>query len=145
MKRARLVFLLVACVALAWTAWLAYMVATAADPVVVSAPQVHLASLVLAGQVSVNGEIATVKTVKVFKDEMQPARQKPLPEEITVVKWQADYPGSGQTLLLTLLKQPGDVATYELAPIPMPQGLMAPRVYPYSDSVRIQVERILQK
>lgn len=124
-----------------------YMVRIAADPVVVSAPQLHLASLVVAGVVTVHGDTATVKPMKVFKDELQVVRQKPLPDELQISKWQAEYAGNGQTLLLALSFKADNAnpSTYEVAPIPVPQGMFPPRVYPYSDSVRLQVEHILQK
>lgn len=144
MQRKTLIFSLMACVALAWTAWLAYWVVTAADPVVVSSPQLHFASLVIEGDVQVKGNLAEVKIIKVFKDDFQKTRQQPLPELIQV-EWEPDYHKvSSQRMLLACLKKQGNANSYyEIAPIPMPNGFRDPRVYPFTDSVRIQTERIL--
>lgn len=142
-QRKVLLFALVACLAAAWTAWLAYWVVTAADPVVVSAPQLHFASLVIAGEVQVKDNRAEVKIIKVFKDDFQKARQQPLPEVIQV-QWEPEFSKvKSPLMLLACLKMQGGAGQYEIAPIPMPHGFRDPRVYPFTESVRIQAERIL--
>lgn len=141
MKRYRVYFALAACVAIAWTAWLIYMVKVAADPVVVSAPQLYSASLVVAGTVTVDQGKATVAIVKTLKDSLQPLRPTPLPSRLVVNEWQSTFPADGVVLLALIKSIQGDA--YEVAPVPLPLQYLPPRVYRYSDSVRIQAERIL--
>lgn len=143
MQRKTLLFSLVACITLGWTVWLAYWVVTAADPIVVAAPQLHFASLVIAGEVQVKDNLAEVKIIKVLKDDFLKARQQPLPEFIQV-QWEPEFSKvNSQLMLLACLKKAGGAGQYEIAPIPMPHGFRDPRVYPFTESVRIQAERIL--
>jgi len=130
MQRARTLFALSALIALAWTACLVYLVKTAADPIVV-------------GNVTLEQGEAKVVVAKVVKDTVYVVRQQTVPKEIRIKAWPAKLNLDAQPLLLPLLKVPGDEATFELAPIPVPQGFFDPRIYPYTDSVRLQLERIL--
>lgn len=145
MSRPQWAFAGVLVVAIAWTGWLIFMVKTAANPVVVSAPQLHYATLVVAAHVTVKGETAQARIVKLFKDGLKGVRQAPIPETINV-QWLARYPTpTDQLMLLALI--PGQVAAnpvlYEVAPIPRPDKFLPAEVYPCTDSVRIQTERIL--
>jgi hypothetical protein len=149
MKPSKSLLLVFAVLAVAWTGFLVYLTVNAADPIVVSAPQLHLASLVVAAEVKpkADGE-AEAKVVKVFKDDAR--RAQPLPATITV-RWQTDFsvPGESTYLLaLTPLPSTPEKPTYEVRPVyarKSPEQPLQPRVYPYTDSVRIQVERILAK
>lgn len=143
MQRARTLFALSALIALAWTACLIYLVKTAADPIVVSAPQIHFATFIIVGNVTLENGEAKVVVTKVVKDTVYLVRQQSVPKEIRIKAWPAKLQMDAQPLLLPLLKVPGDEATFELAPIPVPQGFFDPRIYPYTDSVRLQLERIL--
>ena len=145
MSRPQWAFAGVLVVAIAWTGWLFFMVKTVANPVVVSAPQLHYATLVVVAHVTAKGDTAQARIVKLFKDDMKAARQAPLPETINV-QWVARYPKpTDQPMLLALIR--GEVAAnpalYEVAPIPRPDKFLPPEVYPYTDSVRIQTERVL--
>ena len=145
MSRPKWVFAGFAVVAIAWTGWLFYMAMTVANPVVVSAPQLHFATLVVAAEVTVTGEIAQAKIVKQYKDDLKGIRQAPLPETIKV-QWSAKYPIPTQQPMLLALRRsqmPADPGTYEVAPIPRPDRLLPPEVYVCTESVRIQTERVL--
>ncbi len=145
MRRIQLIFAGIALVALVWTAWLVYMAATVADPIVVSAPQLHFASLVVVGQVTVDGEKAEVKVVKTLKDDAKAIRPQPLPEKLHVA-WSNAFHKPGDQLMLLALKRSelvNDPASYEVTPIPRPDKFLNPVVYPYSESVQIQAARIL--
>lgn len=141
MQRARILFGLSALVALVWSAWLLYMVKVAADPVVVSAPQLYHASLVVVGTVTVDGNQGNVTIDKVLKDGLKPLRPAPLPNQVMVTEWKAEYPRQGKVLLALVKSMKGE--KYEVAPVPLPMQYLPPRVYVYTDSVRIQAERIL--
>jgi hypothetical protein len=143
MQRARILFGLSALVALMWSSWLFYMVKVAADPVVVSAPQLHHAALVVVGSVTVEGEQASVAIDKVLKDSLKPLRPTPLPTQVTVLGWKSDYAHQGKVLLALVKSMQGE--KYEVAPVPLPTQYLPPRVYVYTDSVRIQAERVLGK
>lgn len=146
MTRAKALFLLFAVLAAAWTGLLAYLAFTIADPVVVSAPQLHLSLLVVAADVKPAGhDEVEAKIVKVFKN----ASRMPgaLPPTIHV-QWSPAYDIAGvKTYLLALVPAPGppDRPTYEVTPLNprRPNDPPDVRVYPYTDSVRIQTERIL--
>ena len=144
MSRSQGVFAGVVVLAIAWTGWLAYMAKTVAKPFVVSAPQLYSATLVVVAQVTIQGETAQAKIIKTFKDDMKPVR--PTPQTIKV-QWPSSFPApSEQPMLLALIRiqLPNGASVYEIAPIPrldMSQAYAKP--YPYTDSVRIQTERIL--
>ncbi len=144
MSRSQGVFAGVVVLAIAWTGWLAYMAKTVAKPFVVSAPQLHNATLVVVAQVTVQGETAQAKIIKTFKDDLKGIR--PLPPAIKV-QWSSSFPvPTEQPMLLAVIRSPlsNDASVYEIAPIPrldMSQAYAKP--YPYTDSVRIQTERIL--
>lgn len=144
MSRSQGVFAGVVVLALVWTGWLAYMAQTVAKPFVVSAPQLYSATLVVVAQVTVQGETAQARIIKTFKDDMKAVR--PTPPTIQV-QWSSSFPVSTeQPMLLALIRSPlaNDASVYEVAPIPrldMSQVYVKP--YPYTDSVRIQIERIL--
>jgi len=144
MSRSQGVFAGVLVLAIAWTGWLAYMAKTVAHPVVVSAPQLHNATLVVVAQVTVQGETAQAKITKTFKDDLKAVR--PTPQTVKV-QWSSAFPvPTEQPMLLALNPNPtaNDASLYEIAPIPrldMSQAYAKP--YPYTDSVRIQTERIL--
>lgn len=148
MRQTKGIFAVFLCLALAWTSWLAYMAFTVADPIVVSAPQVHLASLVVVGKVTIEGASAKVKVVKIYKDDAQQRRQNPLPDLLTV-PWLASYPRSAdQSYLLPLVPELGQPGRYDVAPVYQQQANMnmlqpVSIVYPMTESVRIQVEKIL--
>jgi len=144
MSRSQGVFAGVVVLAIAWTGWLAYMAKTVAKPFVVSAPQLHNATLVVVAQVTVQGETAQAKIIKTFKDDMKAFRPTPLTIK---VEWSSSFPvPTDEPMLLVLIRKqlPDDASVYEIAPIPrldMSQAYARP--YPYTDSVRIQTERIL--
>jgi len=151
MSREKVLFVIFAGLAAGWTGVLAYLAFTIADPVVVSAPQLYLSTLVIAAEVKPMGnDEVRARIVKVFKN----ASRIPdaLPGTITV-QWSPGYGAPGvTTYLLALRPAPGkpDVPTYEVTPIPryLQRGNdhePDQRVYPYTDSVRIQTERILGK
>ncbi|MFT3879792.1 MAG: hypothetical protein QM703_09050 [Gemmatales bacterium] len=145
MSRPKWVFAAFAVMAIAWTGWLLYMALTVANPDVVSAPQLHFATLVVAAEVTVHGNTAEAKIVRQFKDDMKGRRQAPLPATIKV-QWSDKYPApTSQPMLLALKRSPlpAEPETYEVARIPRPDRLLPPVVYPYTDSVRIQTERVL--
>ncbi len=143
MQRARTLFALSAIVALCWTAWLVYLVKTAADPIVVSAPQIHFANFVVVGNVNPGQPHVTVAITKVVKDTLFAFHQKPTPKTIRIKDWPANLKIDRTPMLLPLLKVPGEEDVFELSPVPVPQGFFDPRVYPDTDSVRLQLERIL--
>ena len=134
-----------ALVALAWMVWLGYMVATVADPVVVSAPQLHYASLVIVGQVTPEGARAQIKVIKKLKDDLEKTRGQPLPEVLNV-DWSPSYPKPGnEPFLLPLVRSPlvNDPSAYTVAQVPRPDRFLPAVVYVLNNSVRIQAERIL--
>lgn len=148
MKQTRSFFFLALCLAIAWTCWLAYMAATVSDPVVVSAPQLHFASIVIMGKVTPEGATAKVEIKKIYKDSIQQVRQKPLPEVLTI-PWQESYPKSlDQVYLLALIPTlaQADGSSFQVAPVFKQENMKERQelvVYPMTDSVRIQTERIL--
>ena len=145
MNRPKWVFAGITVIAIAWTGWLLYMAITVANPVVVSAPQLHFATLVVAAEVTVQGDTAQARIVKQFKDDMKGVRQAPLPETIKV-QWSDKYPKPTQQPMLLALRRrqlPAAPDVYDVAPIPRPDRLLPPEVYPYTQSVRIQTERVL--
>lgn len=145
MSRPKWVFAGITAVAIAWTSWLLYMAMTVANPVVVSAPQLHYATLVVAAEVTLQGDIAQAKIVKQFKDDMKGARQAALPGTIKV-QWSDKYPKPTQQPMLLALRRrqaPAIQDVYEVAPIPRPDRFLPPEVYPYTPSVMIQTERVL--
>src|SRR5882724_12270710 len=112
------VFAGVVVLAIAWTGWLAYMAKTVAKPFVVSAPQLHHATLVVVAQVTVQGETAQAKIIKTFKDDLKAVR--PLPQTIKV-QWSSSFPvPTEQPMLLALIRSQSanDESVYEVAPIP---------------------------
>jgi hypothetical protein len=143
MPRARVLFAIAVLVAIMWTAWLVYLMKTAADPVVVSAPQVHFASLVVVGTVTPGQPHVKVAVTKVYKDMLFGVQQKPLPKELLVKEWPSNLKISTEPMLLALMRVPGEEGVFELAPVPVPTGFFNPRVYVFTESVRLQVERIL--
>ncbi|HQR05391.1 MAG TPA: hypothetical protein PLN21_01145 [Gemmatales bacterium] len=145
MSRPKWVFAGITVVAIAWTGWLAYMSVTVAKAPVVSAPQLHFATLVVAAEVTLQGDIAQARIVKQFKDDMKGVRKIPLPQTIKV-QWSDKYPKPTQQPMLLALKRsplPAPQDVYEIAPIPRPDRLLPPVVYHYTESVRIQTERVL--
>lgn len=145
MSRSKWVFAGMSIMAMAWTGWLVYMAMTAANPDVVSVPQLHFATLVIAAEVTLQGDSAQAKIVKHFKDDMKALRQAPLPPTIKV-HWSDKYPKpTDQPMLLALKRRqfPAAQDEYEIAPIPRPDRFLPPVVYFYTPSVRKQIERAL--
>lgn len=145
MSRPKWFFAGIVAVAVAWSGWLFYMAMTVANPVVVSAPQLHYATLVVAAEVTLQGDIAQARIVKQFKDDMKVARQVPLPN-IIKVKWSDKFPMPTQQPMLLALRHsqlPAAQDVYEIAPIPRPDRLLPPVIYDYTPSVKIQTERVL--
>lgn len=148
MQTAKWPFFLMLIVACAWTSWLYYMDVTVADPVVVSAPQLHMASLVVVGDVKLEGDQARVKVSKIYKDGAQLLRQKPLPGEL-LVNWSKSFPTpTSEPFLLALKPSPGVDARslYDVVPvhkIVSRKHVEIPVVYVMNESVRLQAERIL--
>lgn len=145
MKRQAWIFAGMVIVACVWSGWLLYQVQIAADPIVVSAPQLHLAPLVVVARVSSQGETAIATIEKVLKDDAKLARVTPLPDKL-LVNWPHSFPAAtGQSFLLALsrLSMENKDARYEVAPIPRPDRYLPPVVYPFSDSVRLQALKIL--
>jgi hypothetical protein len=149
MSRSKAFLALFAILALAWTGFLTYLAVTVADPIVVSAPQLQLATIVVAADVKPAGKgLVEAKLVKIFKDD--PRRPGQLPPTF-MVQWESAYdvPGVNTYLLaLTPVVASGDTLTYAVTAVPRyikKPGNPPPdvRVYPYTDSVRIQAERIL--
>lgn len=156
MTQKRILFLIFVVLAVCWTGWLAYQAYTVADPVVVSAPQLYFAAIVVTAEVQpdlkpsplegdgrVRGE-ATAKIIKIYKDELQALRQPP--QQIKVL-WPAAIPPPTQptTYLLPLHAAGGQNNLFEVVPIPTPSRFLDPQVYVFTDSVRVQTERILKK
>lgn len=151
MSRSKALLALFVVLALAWTGLLAYLAATVADPIVVSAPQLQLATIVVAAEVKpAEKGLVEAKLVKLFKDDARRPGQVPATFH---VQWDPAYdvPGVNTYLLaLTPVVGSGDKPTYAVTVIPRyikkPGNAPADaRVYPYTDSVRIQAERILGK
>lgn len=143
MNRPKWVFAGITLVAIAWTGWLLYMAVTVANPVVVSAPQLHYASLVVAAEVTLQGDMAHARIVKQFKDDMKGVRHGPLPETVKV-QWSDKFQKpTKQPMLLALKKSDAQNNIYEIAPIPRPDRLLPPVVYDYTPSVKIQTEQVL--
>jgi hypothetical protein len=149
-KRACFVFLGLA--AVAWTAYLAWLAHTVADPIVVSAPQLYYAPLVVVAEVRVEHQgLARATIRKIYKDDLQAHRSGPLPLEITV-HWLATFPQSSvaDQFLLALRPAAGEGSVYDAVPVPVPptrvhpDGFLPPRTYPYTESIRLQVEQILK-
>jgi hypothetical protein len=146
MKKRYFLFVAIAFLALSWTSWLAYQAYTVADPEVVSAPQLYLASFVVVAEVrpAQPGQV-TAKIIKVYKDDLVPFRQLPL--ELKVI-WPDTAPLPTQpTLFLLPLQGAGQASenVHKVVSIPTPQRLLEPQVYRFTDSVRLQTERILKK
>lgn len=144
-----------------WTGWLAYLAATSADPVVVSRPQMHLAPIILVADLGppANQRVqAQIKQIYKGKDQL-PAGDSPL-----TLAWSEKLCGwHGPGLYLLAVQRPlqaGDA--YALVPIPLSPGYVGLDhtdfhgrrheppdvyhvVYPWSASVKVQVEMILGK
>jgi hypothetical protein len=142
MKRPQWVFAGISVVAVAWTGWLLYMAVTVANPEVVSAPQLHYATLVVAAEVTLQGDIAQAQIVKQFTDDLKGIRSTPLPQTIKV-QWSDKFPTPTKQPMLLALKRSAAQDVYEIAPIPRPDRFLPPVVYHYTSSVRIQTERAL--
>jgi hypothetical protein len=148
MNRQKTLFMFFAVLALAWTGLLAYLAATVADPVVVSAPQVQLSTLVIAGEVrSLKFGRAEARIVKIFKNELRIQ-----PPDFVSVHWNPVFDIPGQTTYLFALSldpsSPPGKPVFVVTPLYMKKAQDHPedaRVYPYTDSVRVQTERILGK
>lgn len=144
MKNKLTLFLFFVLLAFCWTAWLAYQAYTVADPVVVSGPQLQLASVVVVAEVKpvANGLVAG-KIIKAYK---QALRQ--LPAEIKII-WPtaSPLPGQGTTYLLPLHPFGAQINSdlFEVVRVSTAQRLLDPEVYRFTDSVRLQAERILKK
>jgi hypothetical protein len=139
-KNLPILFVFIA-LAASWSGWLAYQAYTVADPVVVSAPQLQLASVVAIVQVlpAKQGAV-TARIVKAYKDELQPVRK--LPAEIQVAA-PIDEPLAEGMYVLALRQIDIEKNLYEIAPIPFIQTHAPPPIYPNTESVRLQTERIL--
>jgi hypothetical protein len=149
----RLFLILTACLFLIWTSWLAYQVATEADPIVVSRPQVEIAEIIIVADVDTPANQKAKITVKqIIKGKLLNKGEVPFTVEWPdlICGWQG--PG---TYLLTLTKN-GD----KLEPIPLSPGFGGLRhtdfqgrqkttvlidhiVYPWTESVKKQVEMIV--
>ncbi|HMP17192.1 MAG TPA: hypothetical protein PKD72_09235, partial [Gemmatales bacterium] len=139
----KLYFAFACLLALAWSGWLIHLVRTAADPIIVSAPQIHLASLVVVGRVSNSQPLAKVTIEKIYKNSLLQQNHKPVPKEVELKNWQYSDEKSAGLLLLPLAKLPGEDNLFEIAPIPVPNGYYPPRFYPLTESTFLQVQRIL--
>jgi hypothetical protein len=140
-------FLFFVLLAICWTVWLAYQAYTVADPVVVSGPQLQLASVVIVAEVKpvANGPV-TGKIIKVYKNQFKELRQ--LPAEIKII-WPtaSPLPGQGTTYLLPLHPfgaQPSN-DLFEVVRVSTGQRLLDPEVYRFTESVRLQAEMIMKK
>lgn len=144
----------------AWTAWLAYLAYTSADPVVISRPQMELAPIIVVADVKAPAEEHTQFHVqKVYRgQEKLPAARK---DGLTLA-WPPDlcgWRGPG-TYLLALQPPQRNGEPFQMVPMPTGPGFIGldrtdfhaqPQeniaifhvVYPWTDSIKRQVERLL--
>jgi hypothetical protein len=150
MRRNKVLFALFAAAAAFWTIWLGYHARLSADPIVVSAPQLHYATVVVVAEAQPAADgVARAKIIKVYKDSPEAVRAGPLPGEIAI-RWTDKLPvlAAPSTFLLPLRSsegRAGDLPLFEAALIPAPQGFFEGRIYPFSESVRMQTERIMAR
>lgn len=148
MRYSKWPFLAVLGLAMVWTGWLAYMASTVADPIVVSAPQLHLSSIVVVGKVTLEGANARVNVIRIYKDSLGQNRQKALPETLTI-PWLPHYPKTFDLpflLPLMVVQNIDGGTTFQVTPVFKQvdkKDIQVAVVYPLTESVRIQTERIL--
>jgi hypothetical protein len=141
---------------LAWTAWLVYQVATTANPIVVSRPQIFLAPVIIEAQVPEGmGSAREVTVTHVYRGHQflgVAAGAEPPPGLKLTIRYWGDvdnWKGAGN-YILALQKSPREQAGgYELLSIPFGGGVTAPgaarlTIYPVTASTRAQVEEALR-
>jgi hypothetical protein len=153
MKRANVLFIAAGVVFGLWTAWLAYEAATTTNVIIVSRPQLLMASIVVEADVPAGIGEREVIVKHIYRWENPPAWDKGAPRKVIVsdLGGARGWRGPGAYVLALEAGSDPQKQTYRLVPVPSSPGfrpqpdseLAKPPIYPATDSTRYQVRAIL--
>jgi hypothetical protein len=142
-----------------WTLFMAYLAVTSAQPIVVSRPQILVASIVIEADVPADGgDARTVEVIRVLRGQkllgMPAEAEKPDELQITVSNFAKvrGWQGPGDYILALTRTEAAKGPVYELVPVPPSPGFpprnhlerLDPAIYPVSASSRAQTQEALR-